>query len=176
MLALCKPQLLEPIFEPINLRVVWPPFENHPDTINDIGFFGQPGDDAAKNGATIWMPAGMYIPKTTKNVEEAKGFLAFIASVEGTEAMTAAVAPSGPYVIKGASLPADALPAVLDIQAYHDRNAASPALEFLSAVKGPSLEQITVAVGSGLNTAEEGAALYDQDVEKQAKQLGLPGW
>ena len=24
--------------------------------------------------------------------------------------------------------------------------------------------------------AAEGAALYDQDVEKQAKQLGLPGW
>ena len=31
----------------------------------------------------------------------------------------------------------------------------SPALEFLSPVKGPSLEQITIAVGSGLNTAEE---------------------
>ena len=35
--------------------------------------------------------------------------------------------------------------------------ATPPALEFLSPVKGPSLEQITVAVGSGLNTAEEGA-------------------
>ena len=43
-------------------------------------------------------------------------------------------------------------------------------------LKGPALEQITVAVGSGLNTAEEGAGLYDQDVEKQAQQLGLPGW
>ena len=50
------------------------------------------------------------------------------------------------------------------------------ALEFLSPVKGPALEQITVAVGSGLNTADEGGALYDQDVEKQAQQLGLPGW
>jgi len=27
--------------------------------------------------------------------------------------------------------------------------------------EGPSLEQITVAVGSGMNTAAEGAALYD---------------
>ena len=150
--------------------------ENHPDAINDIGFFGQPGDDPAKNGATIWMPAGTYIANTSENIDAAKAFLAFIASVEGTEALTAAVAPSGPYVIKGSELPEDALPGVLDIQTYLDSGANSPALEFLSPVKGPSLEQITVAVGSGLNTAEEGAALYDQDVEKQAKQLGLPGW
>ena len=68
------------------------------------------------------------------------------------------------------------LPAVKDIQAYIDAGTSAPALEFLSPVKGPALEQITVAVGSGLNTAEEGAALYDQDVEKQAQQLGLPGW
>ncbi len=151
--------------------------ENHPDNIQDIGFFGIPGDDAAKNCATIWMPAAIYIPKTTTtNLEEAKKFLAFAASVEGTEAMSKAVAPAGPYVIKGSKLPDDVLPAVLDIQKYLDDGAAVPALEFLSAVKGPSLEQITVAVGSGLSTAEEGAKLYDQDVEKQAKQLGLPGW
>lgn len=150
--------------------------ENAPDAIQNIGFFGQPGDDAAKNGATIWMPAGTYIPKTSKHIDEAKAFLAFIASVEGTDAMTAAQAPAGPYVIKGSSLPADALPAVLDIQAYLDRDAAGPALEFLSPIKGPSLEQITVEVGSGLRSAEDAAVLYDQDVEKQAKQLGLPGW
>ena len=151
---------------------------NHPEAIQDIGFFGQPGTDAAKNCATIWMPAATYIPKTTTGdkLAAAKDFLAFIASVEGAEAATAAQPPSGPYVIKGAKLPADALPAVLDIQKYLDKNAATPALEFLSPVKGPSLEQITVAVGSGLNTAKEGATLYDKDIEKQAKQLGLPGW
>ena len=42
--------------------------------------------------------------------------------------------------------------------------------------RDPSLEQITVEVGSGLRSAEEAAALYDEDVEKQAQQLGLPGW
>ena len=36
---------------------------------NDIGFFGQPGDDAATNGATIWMPAATYIPKTTTGAQ-----------------------------------------------------------------------------------------------------------
>ena len=68
------------------------------------------------------------------------------------------------------------LPAVKDIQAYIDAGKSAPALEFLSPIKGPALEQITVEVGSGLRSAEDGAALYDQDVEKQAKQLGLPGW
>ena len=141
----------------------------------NIGFFGQPGDSGTP-GATIWMPAATYIAKTTAHPDEAKAFLAFIASVEGTEALTAAVSPSGPYVIDGASLPDDVLPAVNDIKAYIDSGASAPALEFLSPVKGPALEQITVAIGSGINTAEEGAALYDQDVEKAAKQLGLPGW
>ena len=52
----------------------------------------------------------------------------------------------------------------------------SPALEFLSPIKGPALEQITVEVGSGIRGAKEGAALYDEDVKKQAQQLKLPGW
>ena len=47
---------------------------------------------------------------------------------------------------------------------------------FLSPIKGPNLEQITVEVGSGIRPAAEAAGLYDQDVEKQAKQLGLPNW
>ena len=150
--------------------------ENFPDQIDDIGFFAQPGDDAATNGATIWMPAATYIPKTSPNIDAAKQFLAFIASVEGTEAMSAGVAPSGPYVIKGSTLPDTVPGAIKDIQPYIDSGKNSPALEFLSPVKGPALEQITVAVGSGLNTADEGGALYDQDVQKQAQQLGLPGW
>lgn len=149
---------------------------NSPDAIGDIGFFAQPGADPANNGATIWMPAGTYIANTSQHIDEAKAFLAFIASVEGSDAQTAVAAPGGPYVVNGSSLPADTLPAVLDIQAYLDNNKAAPALEFVSPVKGPSLEQITVAVGSGLSSAADGAALYDQDVEKQAKQLGLPGW
>jgi len=53
---------------------------------------------------------------------------------------------------------------------------SGPALEFVSPVKGPNLEKITVEVGSGIKTAKQGAAAYDKDVEKQAKQLGLAGW
>jgi raffinose/stachyose/melibiose transport system substrate-binding protein len=151
---------------------------NFPDKIDDIGFFAQPGSDAATNGLTLWMPAATYIPVTTEGaqLEAAKQFLAFAASVEGSDAMSAGSPPSGPYMIEGATLPDDVPAAIKDVQPYIDGGNFSPALEFLSPIKGPSLEQLTVAVGSGINTAEEGAALYDQDVEKQAQQLGLPGW
>jgi raffinose/stachyose/melibiose transport system substrate-binding protein len=149
---------------------------NSPDQVNDIGFFAQPGRDAAKNGATIWMPAATYIPKTTSNLEVAKDFLAFIASTDGVDALNAATAPTGPYVIKGATLPDSVLPAVKDVAAYIEAGNSAPALEFLSPVKGPTLEQLTVAVGTGQMTPEEAAAAYDEDVKKQAQQLGLPGW
>ncbi|MGQ0605008.1 MAG: ABC transporter substrate-binding protein [Anaerolineales bacterium] len=149
---------------------------NSPDKVNDIGFFAVPGTDAAKNGATIWMPAATYIPKTTKNLDVAKDFLGFIASTSGVDALNAAVAPTGPYVIKGATLPDSVLPAVKDVAAYIDTGKSAPALEFLSPIKGPSLEQICVAVGTGQTDAATAAADYDEDVKKQAQQLGLPGW
>jgi raffinose/stachyose/melibiose transport system substrate-binding protein len=149
-----------------------------PQHINDVGFFGQPGDDAAKAGMTIWMPAGLYIPKSTEGgqLEAAKKFVAFVASAEGCEVQTKAYPPAGPYMVKGCELPADAPQAVKDVVAYVAKGNITPALEFSSPVKGPALEQITVEVGSGLKSAAEGAALYDKDVKKQAQQLGLKGW
>ena len=147
-----------------------------PEAAQNIGFFAQPGESAETNGMTLWMPQGAYIAGTTDQEEVARAFLAFIASVEGTEAQTAAATPSGPYLIEGATLPDDVLPVVLDIQEYIDAGNVGPALEFVSPLKGPSLEQITVEVGSGLRSAEDAAALYDEDVAKQAQQLGLPGW
>ncbi|WP_344487686.1 ABC transporter substrate-binding protein, partial [Nonomuraea monospora] len=152
-----------------------PLLATYPQTATDIGLFGVPGTDPAKNGATVWEPPAIYIARTTEKLDAAKKFLAFVASPAGTEAVTAAVQPSGPYRIKGAKLPEDALQVAKDLQGYLDRGATTPALEFLSPIKGPSLEQITVAVGSGLTPAAEGAAQYDKDVEKQAKQLGLAG-
>ena len=66
--------------------------------------------------------------------------------------------------------------AVKDVAAYIASGKSGPALEFLPPIKGPSLEQICVAIGSGQMTAEDGAKAYDDDVKKQAQQLGLPGW
>jgi raffinose/stachyose/melibiose transport system substrate-binding protein len=150
----------------------------YPDNLDDVGLFALPGEDAAMNGLTVWTPNGVYIPTTTEgaNLDAAKAFLAFIASPEGCASQTAAAAPTGPYLVQGCDLPTDLPPAVQDMLPYLESGAATPALEFLSPIKGPALEQITVEVGSGIRSAEDGAALYDEDVEKQAQQLGLPGW
>ena len=149
----------------------------HPDKLNDLGLFPLPGDDAAKNKLTVWMPGGTYIPKSTKNLEEAKKFQAFIASKAGCDAQTAAVGAAGPYLVKDCELPSDVAAAVKDMLPFFEDPARnSPALEFLSPVKGPALEQITVEVGSGIRSGKDCAALYDEDVKKQAKQLNLPGW
>jgi raffinose/stachyose/melibiose transport system substrate-binding protein len=151
--------------------------QNHPEELNDVGFFAQPGPDAAKNGLTVWMPAALYIPAGSPNAEAAKDFLNFVASPEGCAVNTAAIGVTGPYLVEGCELTGDVPTAVADMLPYFEtEGATAPALEFLSPVKGPALEQITVEVGSGIRPAAEGAALYDQDVEKQAKQLGLPGW
>jgi raffinose/stachyose/melibiose transport system substrate-binding protein len=148
-----------------------------PENVGDVGFFAIPGDDPAKNGVTTWMPAGLYIPQNTEHLEEAKRFVAFAASVEGCDSQTAAGGATGPYLVEGCTLPADVPPVVSDLLPYFQQEGATaPALEFLSPIKGPALEQITVEVGSGIRSAADGAALYDEDVRKQAQQLGLPGW
>jgi raffinose/stachyose/melibiose transport system substrate-binding protein len=149
---------------------------NWPDKVNDIRFFAQPGTNAAKNGATVWMPLAFFMPKTTKHMDIGKDFFALVASTAGTEVLTAAVKPAGPYLIKGATLPSDVLPFVKDLNGYISSGDAYPALEFLSPIKGPSLPNFCVAVGTGQMSAEEAAAAYDRDVTKQAQQLGLPGW
>src|ERR1700712_2546868 len=140
-----------------------------PENLKDVGFFANPGTDAAKNGVTVWEPAGLYIPASNKDhLDAAKKFVAFVVSKQGCDSLNAAGGGTGPYLVKGCTLPADVPPAVADLQTYFNAgDTNSPALEFLSPVKGPSLEQITVAVGSGITTPAEGAALYDQDVQKQ---------
>ena len=151
--------------------------QNYPDNIGDVGFFAQPGDNADANGLTIWLPAGTYIPKTSENVEVAKDFLNFMASVEGCEAIVAANGATGPMLVSGCELPESVPTAVSQMLPYFEESGrTAPALEFLSPIKGPSLEQLTVEVGSGIRDAASAAELYDQDVAKQARQLGLEGW
>ncbi len=151
--------------------------QNYPDNLADLGFFAQPGPDAAKNGLTVWMPAALYLPAGGENQEEAIKFLDYVASVQGCQDYIAAAGASGPFLIKDCALPDDVPQAVKDMLPYFQtEGATAPALEFLSPVKGPALEQLTVEVGSGIRSAADAAALYDQDVEKQAKQLGLPNW
>lgn len=149
--------------------------QNNPDEVNDVGFFAQPGEGA--NGLTVWMPAATYIPQSSENIEAAKGFLNFMASAEGCQAIVDRNGATGPMLVSGCEIPADVPRAVSDMMPYFEQEGATaPALEFLSPVKGPALQQLTVEVGSGIRDAKSAAELYDQDVAKQARQLGLEGW
>jgi raffinose/stachyose/melibiose transport system substrate-binding protein len=164
-----------PILSPVISQLI----ANNPGHGGDIGLFPIPGDNAATNGLTVWAPAGVYIPTSTTGakLDAAKKFLAFVASPEGCASQAAATTPTGPFAVKGCTLPADVTQVAKDMQPYIDSpTGSSLALEFLSPIKGPALEQITVEVGSGIRKAADGAALYDQDVKKQAQQLGLQGW
>lgn len=151
--------------------------QNYPENLNDVGFFGIPGNDPSKNGATVWMPQGMYIAASSPNVEQAKRFVAFAASTEGCDIWKETTPVTGPFLIKGCELPAEVPAGVADMATYFEADGrTAPALEFVSPIKGPNLENLTVEVGSGIRSAADAAALYDEDVRKQAQQLGLPGW
>ena len=150
-----------------------------PGKSNDVGFFALPGPDAATNGMTVWPgTAAMYIPKSVEGdkLEAAKKLIAFAATKEGCDAYSTGSPPQGPYLSKACQLPAEVSQVAKDTQAYFESGKASPALEFKSPIKGPALEQICIQVGTGQVDAKKGAELYDQDVKKQAQQLGLPGW
>jgi raffinose/stachyose/melibiose transport system substrate-binding protein len=149
---------------------------NYPDKADNVGFFAIPGEDADANGLTTWLSAGVYLAATSEHQDAAKKFLAFIASTEGCDAQTEAVGVSGPYFVDGCELPSDVPVATADMLPYFESGNTAPALEFVSPVKGPNLPGILVEVGSGIRSAKDGAALYDEDVKKQAQQLGLEGW
>lgn len=152
--------------------------QNFPDNVDDVGIFAMPAQDAETTQLTIWLPGALYIPKTTEGEEldAAKKFVAFVVSEQGCEVQSQELSIAGPYSISSCALPDDVPAVAADVQRYTDEGQVAPALEFISPIKGPNLSGITVEVGSGIRSAKDGAALYDQDVEKQAQQLGLPGW
>ncbi|UOQ50373.1 extracellular solute-binding protein [Gracilibacillus caseinilyticus] len=147
--------------------------ENYPDLVDDIGVFPQPSDDPETNGLTTWMPDAIMINKEAENVDAAKKWLDYFISDKGIAAYESKAKSIGPYVLKDVELPEDSYAAVEEMQVYFEEGNIAPALEFVSPIKGPNLPQICTSVGSGTMTAAEAAAMYDDDVEKQAKQLGL---
>jgi raffinose/stachyose/melibiose transport system substrate-binding protein len=152
--------------------------QNFPDSLDKVGIFPLPGQNADSNGLTVWMPSSVYVSKSVEGakLDAAKKFMAFMATPEACHTIETVAGASGPFVVDGCTLPDDVPAIVSDQQPYFDSGNTGLALEFLSPIKGPALEQITVAVGSGITSATDGAAQYDQDVTKQAQQLGLPGW
>ena len=147
---------------------------NYPEATENIGIFGIPGDNADDHGITVWYPASWYLNKNAENVDACKEFLKLWVSPEGIAAYTSAYMPSGPSCIKGVELGEQVPEAVrVDMQKYFDEGKTLPALEFLTQIKGPNCEQITIEVGSGQTTAEEAAKKYDEDCKKQALQNGI---
>lgn len=152
--------------------------QSNPDQVNDIGVFPVPANDAADTRLTIWEPGAAYIPKTTTGQKEiaAKKFVAWLNSAAGCAIQNKVGLPSGPYAISQCTVPSSAPAVVADTQKYIDEKKSGVALEFVSPIKGPNLAKILVQVGSGISTAKQGAALYDDDLKKQAQQLGLKAW
>lgn len=150
---------------------------NYPDNLNDVGFFAMPGANPDKNGLTVWMPTGIYVAAGGPHVDLAKKFVAFAESKEACDIQVKTAPVTGPFLLKSCPLPDSVPQGVSDMMPYFQKaGATAPALEFLSPIKGPNLENITVEVGSGITSALDGAKAYDQDVIKQARQLGLKGW
>lgn len=151
---------------------------NFPEAADTLGVFPVPSDEADVNGLTTWMPNGVYVPKTTEGakLDAAKEFLTWLVSPEACAVQAEAITLGGPFVVTTCELPDDVPAVVSDMQPYFDSGDTGLALEFLSPIKGPALEQITVEVGSGIRAAKDAAALYDEDVKKQAQQLGIEGW
>jgi len=143
---------------------------------NNIGVFAQPGDDPNNVGLTVWMPDSFYIYKDSPYIDYCLKWLEFYVSDEGLNVFSSVQKPTGPYVIKGAPLPDDAYAGVKEMLSYFENGKTAPALEFITSVKGPNSPQICIMALGGLDDPLNCAKLYDEDVEKQAKQLGLPGW
>jgi raffinose/stachyose/melibiose transport system substrate-binding protein len=151
--------------------------QSNPDKINDVGYFALPTDSGTPQ-MTVWEPSALYIPKSTTGdkLAAAKKLVAFASSKEGCTIQAEAQLPTGPFATAACTLPDDVPTLVKDEQKYQDDGNTGLALEFLSPIKGPNLEKILIAVATGQNTAQQGADLYDQDVTKQAQQLGIKGW
>jgi len=145
------------------------------EAVANIGVFGQPGDNPDDHGITVWMPNSIYVFKNGKNVDKALEWIDFFVSPEGLAAYSAAVKADGPYVVTGVEIE-DPYVGVADMLPYFEAGKTAPALEFITSVKGPNSPQICIECMGGLRSPQECAVEYDNDVEKQAKQLGLEGW
>ncbi|GAB3395339.1 hypothetical protein GCM10027568_27280 [Humibacter soli] len=152
--------------------------QDNPSNMNDIGVFAIPSPDAQYTSLTMWEPNGVYIANTTTGdkLAASKNFVAFVNSPEGCKVQNTTGSAAGPFATSACSLPSDAPSFISDIQSYLKDDKASPALEFLSPIKGPNLETILIGVGSQSTTPQVGAQQYDQDVKAQAQQLGIKGW
>lgn len=141
-----------------------------------IGAFGQPGDDPANHGLTVWMPDTFYFFKDSEHIDDMMRMAEYFLREESVKLFAEAQGADGPFVLKDASLPENTYAPIKDLIPYFDEGKTAPAMEYITSVKGPNAPQICIQCMGGMKPAKECAEEYDKDVEKQAKQLGLEGW
>ncbi len=147
----------------------------NPEAINDIGFFPLPDKDASVRGVTTWMPPAFVITQNASSPELAKKLFGFVASKDYVDAYTSVIKPSGAFLIKNITLPADSYPALIEAQEWVTK-ASSPAMEFFCPIKGSNQATICSQVAAGKITPEEAAKKIEEDNKISAKQLGLKDW
>ena len=120
----------------------------------------------------------LHRPRRPRTSTSAKKFLAFVASAEGCDAQTEAVGVTGPYLVEGCTLPDD-VPARGQGHAGRTSTADKtvPGARVPLAGQGPVRSSRSPSRSAPASAPpSDGAALYDEDVKKQAQQLGLEGW
>lgn len=142
------------------------------DDINKLGFYALPGDTVEQTGLTVWPSVAIYGYKDSKNAEAIMAFLEWYASDEGMDTLTSFYSPGGGFHT-GYQPKGEVLDIVKDVQKYYADGKTTPALEYLTPIKGANCPQICSEIGSGQTDAKEAAAAYDEDCKKAAMQLGL---
>lgn len=150
--------------------------KNYPDKVDNIGYFGQPGDDAQNHGTAMWLPYCFAVNKDGEKSADALEWIEHFCSVTGQTIYNQAITPEGPVLYKGVEMPDTVQKGVLDMMEYYNSGKYCLAMEFITPVKAANSSYICVECMSGITNAQEAAIEYDKDIEKQAKQLGLAGW
>lgn len=144
------------------------------ETVDNIGFFPVPGDNAELNGMTIWPANAVYVNKDAKaEIEDIISFLEFYTSDEALDVYAETQLPVGPFNVNGYAAKGERFAAVEDMQKYFDAGNTALAQEYETSVKGAGCENICVEVANGQITGKEAAEKYDNDFYKMAVQMGL---
>ena len=140
--------------------------------INKVGFFALPGDTREETGLTAWPSNGIYGYKKSKNIEAIMAFMEWYITDEGLDVLTSFYSPVGVFHT-GYEPKGQVMELVQDVRRYYMDGKATPALEYLTPIKGINCSRICSALGSGRINAEEAAEAYDEECRKMALQMGL---
>ena len=99
--------------------------QNYPESLENVGFFAQPGPEGAPNGLTVWYLTAIYVPKGGEHTEVAKDFVNFAATPEACGIILDTIGATGPFLIEGCELPADVPRAVSDMLPYFETEGAT---------------------------------------------------